>query len=158
MIFPPPTRHHTQTINARHGRIERRILYTSVRLNDYVDWPQVGQALCVDRRRIRKKTGTVMSQERHFYVTSLTSQRAKPVDLLALCRGHWTIENKSHYVRDVTFSEDASQVRKGALPPVMAAFRNLVLTALRRFGIVAIRPILIRNAAYPFRVLAYLWQ
>jgi predicted transposase YbfD/YdcC len=118
----------------------------------------VGQVLCVERRRVAKCTGEVLSHEGHFYVTSLDRQRGQPQTLLALCRGHWTIENRSHDVRDVVFHEDASQVGKGALPQVLAAFRNLILTLLRRWGVTAIRKALIQNAAQPFRILAYLVQ
>jgi len=55
--------------------------------------------------------------------------------LLRLIRGHWAIENRLHWVRDVTFGEDASQVRTGAAPEVMAALRNLVIRLLRRAGV-----------------------
>jgi predicted transposase YbfD/YdcC len=147
-----------QTIDARHGRIEYRRLWISDRLNEYVEWPQVGQVVCLERVRIGKQTGEILSRERHFYITSLDRQRGQAPEVLALCRGHWTIENKTHYVRDVTFHEDTSQVRKGDLPQVLAAFRNLTLTLLRRWGVTAIRKDFIENAAKPFRILAYLYQ
>ena len=57
-----------------------------------------------------------------------------PADLLRLWRGHWAIENRLHYVRDVTFGEDASQVRSGAAPEVLAALRNTVIGLLRAAG------------------------
>jgi predicted transposase YbfD/YdcC len=147
-----------RSLDARHGRIEQRRLYASDRLNDYVEWVAVGQVACVERVRIRKGKAEVLSQQRHFYVTSLEPQRATPQQLLALCRGHWTIENKSHYVRDVVFHEDASQIRQGTLPQVLAAFRNLTLTVLRRWGVTTVRQAFIENAAQPFRILAYLYQ
>ena len=56
---------------------------------------------------------------------SLPPERAGPADLLRLSRGHWAIENQVHYVRDVTFGEDASRIRSGAAPQAMAAMRNL---------------------------------
>lgn len=157
-IFPPQTLPAAHSLDARHGRIEHRRLYVSDGLNSYVEWVGVGQVMCLERRRVRKCSGEMLSQQRHFYITSLDRQRAKPTELLALCRGHWTIENRSHYVRDVVFHEDASQVRKGALPQVLAAFRNLTLTLLRRWGVTAIRKAFIENAAKPFRILAYLYQ
>ena len=64
--------------------------------------------------------------------------------------------NKSHYVRDVTFGEDASQVRKGPLPQIMAAFRNTVICALRRLGVSSIKGSLAENSANPFTVFTYL--
>ena len=66
------------------------------------------------------KTGEVRS-ETVYGVTRLTSQRATPARVLELVRGHWPIENQSHWVRDVTFDEDRSQVRCGHMPQVMAA-------------------------------------
>ncbi len=54
--------------------------------------------------------------------------------MLTLARGHWGIENRLHYVRDVTLGEDASRVRTGAAPQVLAALRNAVLALLRATG------------------------
>jgi predicted transposase YbfD/YdcC len=61
-----------------------------------------------------------------FGVTSLSSREAAPEHLATYVREHWSIENKIHWVRDVTFREDASQVKTGS-PPVMATLRNLVI-------------------------------
>ena len=68
-------------------------------------------------------------------VTSLTTEEASPEALLALNRGHWSIENQLHYVRDVTMKEDASQVRSDSAPTVMTALRNTVISLLRKNGI-----------------------
>ena len=54
--------------------------------------------------------------------------------ILNLARGHWGIENKSHYVRDVTFDEDRSQISKKSGPRVMATLRNFVISILRLIG------------------------
>ena len=67
-------------------------------------------------------------------VTSLTEQKASPADLLQLNRGQWEIENRLHWVRDVTFDEDRSQVRRGNGPQVMASLRNLAISLLRMAG------------------------
>jgi hypothetical protein len=67
-------------------------------------------------------------------VTSLPPARADAEVLLRVMRDHWGIENKVHWVRDVTFDEDRYQVRKGAAPQVCAAITNLVCTLLRRQG------------------------
>ena len=69
-----------------------------------------------------------------YAVTSLTPEKAGPARLLSLWRGHWRIENQVHWVRDVTFDEDRSQVRTGAAPQVMAGLRNAVIGLLRRTG------------------------
>ncbi len=71
----------------------------------------------------------------HYKITSLTPAQAGAQDLLELSRTHWGIENRVHYVRDVTLGEDASRIRKGSAPQAMAAVRNLVLNILRRAGV-----------------------
>jgi predicted transposase YbfD/YdcC len=97
---------------------------------------------------ISKKTG----QERHevvYGVTSLAAERAMPSRLVELVRGQWQIENRSHWVRDVTFDEDRSQVRCGAIPQVMAALRNTTIGLLRRAGYSNIAAACRRFAAQP---------
>jgi hypothetical protein len=80
-----------------------------------------------------------------YGITSLSPERADAARLLELTRGHWGIENGLHYRRDVTLEEDASRIRKGAAPEVMAALRNTVVylaqevaptltVAIRRLG------------------------
>jgi predicted transposase YbfD/YdcC len=69
-----------------------------------------------------------------FGITSLPADLAGPEHLNHYARWHWGVENSEHYVRDVTFREDASQVRTGQLPHVMAAIRNLVIGAFRQQG------------------------
>ena len=99
-------------------------------LNEYLDWPGVRQ-VCQVRRRVEQK-GSV-SMETRYAITSL-GREPGPGKLLEYVRGHWGIENRLHYVRDVTLGEDASQVRTGAAPQVMAALRNVVLgTAAERW-------------------------
>ena len=63
-------------------------------------------------------------------ISSLSPERADAKRLLELNRGHWGIENRLHYVRDVTMGEDASRIRKGVAPQVMAALRNSVVHLL----------------------------
>jgi predicted transposase YbfD/YdcC len=69
-----------------------------------------------------------------YAVISLALGTASPAQLAGWLRGHWRIENRLHWVRDVTFSEDASHVRTGSLPRVMASLRNLAIGALRLAG------------------------
>jgi predicted transposase YbfD/YdcC len=69
-----------------------------------------------------------------FGITSLSATKASAARLLKLRRGYWGIENRLHWVRDVTFDEDRSQVRKGAAVQAMAALRNLAIGLLRRAG------------------------
>lgn len=115
----------------QHGdRQERRRLWASSALQDYLDWPGVRQ-VCKLERVCRHKGRT--STEERYAITSLgegTSVRT----LLRYGRGHWGIENRLHYVRDVTFGEDASHVRSGAAPEILAALRNAVIGILRQAG------------------------
>jgi hypothetical protein len=91
-----------------------------------------------------------------YAITSLPFEQARPARLADLLRGHWTIENGLHWVRDVTFAEDASQVRTGAAPTVMAVLRNLVVGVLSRAGPLNVAAALRRHARDPYRPLATL--
>jgi hypothetical protein len=77
-----------------------------------------------------------------YGLSSLPAERATPARLLALSRGHWTIENRLHGVRDVTFDEDRSRVRTGAGAQMMASLRNLAISLLRLAGARYIAPAL----------------
>ncbi len=74
------------------------------------------------------------SVETVYGITSLTPDEAGPDALLQLSRDHWGIENKLHYVRDVTCREDQARTHVGHAPQVLAAMRNTTLTILRRLG------------------------
>jgi hypothetical protein len=89
-------------------------------------------------------------------VTSLAHAQASPARLADLLRGHWSIENGLHWVRDVTFAEDASQLRTGTGPQVMACLRNLAIGALCRAGPVNLAAALRHHARDPRRPLATL--
>ncbi len=116
---------------SRHGdRLEARRLWASTALNDYLNWPGLKQVLKVERE-VEKK-GQKESQVR-YAITSLGPEVAAR-KLLSFVRGHWAIENKLFRVRDVTLGEDASQVRKGSAPQVMAALRNVVIGLLHCAG------------------------
>jgi len=118
------------TTDKGHGRLEVRTLETSSALNGYLDWPGLKQVFRLDRKTTILKTGEVR-METVYGLTSLAAQRAGAAQLQKLVRGHWGIENRSFWVRDVTFGEDKSQVRRGSLPQVMAALRNQVINLLR---------------------------
>jgi len=86
--------------------------------------------LRIERITENIKTGK-QRLEAVFGITSLSVQKATPERLLELNRGHWSIENSLHYVRDVTFAEDLSQIRTRNAPQVMASLKNLVISILR---------------------------
>lgn len=91
-----------------------------------------------------------------YGVTSLPAVRASAAALLRLTRQHWHSANRSHWVRDVTFDEDRSQVRTGSIPHVMAALRNTVIGLLRVAGEPNIAAAGRRLAAQPWAALALL--
>ncbi len=113
-----------------HGRQEIRRLKVCTVNN--VLFPGARQAVQIVRRRVHRKTGKI-SLKTVYAVTSLTAEQAGPAQLARLIRGHWTVE-ALHHVRDVTFAEDASQLRTGNTPRAMATCRNLAIGALRLTG------------------------
>jgi predicted transposase YbfD/YdcC len=144
----------TVTEQGRHGdRQEVRKLWASTALNEYLDWPQVQQVCCVERRVTRKG---VTREETAYAITSLSPKKADALRLLQVWRGHWGIENRLHYVRDVTMKEDASQVRSGSVPEVMAALRNVVLGLLRQAGATNIAAALRHYSYKPMEALTLL--
>ncbi len=84
---------------------------------------------------VKGRKGTT---ERCFVVTSLGTEKADAARLLALNRGHWEIENRLHHVRDMTYDEDRSQVRRGNRPQAMASLRNTAISLLRIAGATSI--------------------
>jgi predicted transposase YbfD/YdcC len=122
-----------QTINKGHGRIERRTLESSDGLCAYLDWPGVAQVL---RRRCERTSVTTgeYSCEVTYGLTDLAPAHAGAAQLECVWRGHWTIENCAHYVRDVTLGEDAGQAHTGSTAQALAAWRNGILIVLRRAG------------------------
>ena len=140
-------------VDIGHGRSEQRNITTSEALIGYSDWPGLAQVFELGRHVMFPKTGKERV-EVVYGVTSLRSERATPERLLTLVRGQWQIENKSHWVRDVTFDEDRSQVRCGNIPQVMAALRNTAIGLLRGAGYPNIAAACRQLAAQPLQALA----
>ena len=113
-----------------HGRIEQRSIWTTTRLNDYLDFPGVGQVFVIERPTLEKTTGK-LSTETVYGITSHTPASADATAVLAFNRGHWTLENGCHYILDWNWDEDRCTLRTGHGP------ENI--TALRRFAIGAIQ-------------------
>jgi predicted transposase YbfD/YdcC len=80
----------------------------------------------------------------------LSCEKANPARLLKLNRGHWGIENSLHYVRDVTFDEDRSQIRTLNAPEVMASIKNFIISLFRWLGKTNIAKTLRDMAAKPY--------
>jgi len=142
-----------RTRDRGHGRVELRTL-KAVTVHHF-GFPHTAQVIQVTRKV--RDLGTRRWRTVVVYaVTSLTFAQAGPARLADLIRGHWAIENGLHWVRDVTFAEDASQVRAGTGPQVMACLRNLAIGVLSRAGPVNLAAALRRHARDPARPLATL--
>jgi hypothetical protein len=101
-----------RTVTRGHGRIEQRHITTSEALGGDSDGPGLAQVFERGWYVITHKTGAERV-EVVYGATSLRPARVTPGQVLALVRGHWPIEHKSHWIRDVTFDADRSQVRCG---------------------------------------------
>jgi predicted transposase YbfD/YdcC len=132
------------TLDKGHGRRERRTLKATTALNEYLDWPGVAQVGQVESEVV--KDGKI-TQETRYFITSVSRSVADAGQLLKWARGHWSIENRSHYVRDVTMGEDSSRIRKRSGPQVMAAMRNATIGFLRTTGVANVAEALRRNAS-----------
>jgi predicted transposase YbfD/YdcC len=156
-LFEAQVRTATTVDDCRRGRVETRTITVAdsatVDLACYTGFRGVRQVFVLHRSLVRRKTGQMWEQA-VLGVTSLCAKRATPADLLGLIRGHWSVENKSHYVRDVTFGEDKSQVRVGNLPQVMAVFRNVAIALIRLSGFANVAKACRYFAARPERAIA----
>jgi predicted transposase YbfD/YdcC len=112
---------HTE-LDCGHGRIIRRSIWVADAAG--IDFPHVTRVARIRRDRYGT-SGALISKEIVHAVTSLPDDRASAANLAELARGQWGIENRLHWVRDVTYQEDKSLVRTGNAPRVMASLRIL---------------------------------
>jgi predicted transposase YbfD/YdcC len=133
-----------ETLDVGHGRRDRRTIRVLDAPED-LGFPGAAQVFLLERyttRTVRKRPKgsrrytkqTVHSAVAVLGVTSLSAREAAPEHVAGYVRGHWAIENKIHWVRDVTFREDASQVRTAPRFRVMATLRNLAIGLIRQAG------------------------
>ena len=116
-----------------HGRIETRTIWVADAAGLH-DFPHLSQVVRIMREVDDAKTKTARSTEIAYAVTSLPKEKANRRQLLTASRGHWSIENGLHWVRDATMREDRSKVRSGSAPRALATMRNLVISVLRLAG------------------------
>jgi predicted transposase YbfD/YdcC len=120
-----------KTFDSRHGRWEERTITVSGMLNNYIDWPFVQQVFKLDRHFIHSSTGKV-HQETQYGITSLKANQANPEKMLELVRSEWSIENKLHFRRDVTFQEDKTRMTHKSIARSMAIINNLVISLMNK--------------------------
>jgi predicted transposase YbfD/YdcC len=140
--------------NKGHGRAEWRTLKVTA-VTAGIAFPHAAQAIQIRRRRKPLSGTSKWSTETSYAVTSLAAHQAAPAQLAEWIRGHWAIE-ALHHIRDVTFGEDASQIRTGNGPHVMAALRNLATGILKPSGHPSIAAACRYHARDATRVLATL--
>ncbi len=120
-----------QSWSVGHGRIDHYYFFTSPVLNTYLNWPHLGQVFMLLRVSLNQRTKR-LSLQSTYGVTSLPPERCAPDRLLELLRSHWHIENRLHYVRDVSLHEDACPVRSSRIQRILATLNNLVIGLIRR--------------------------
>jgi predicted transposase YbfD/YdcC len=150
---------HLDYVERGHGRTEKRAIQV-LPLGDYqgfarITFPHASHAFLIERLVTHHHNGRT-SAHAVLGVTSLTGDQAHPARIHDYVRGHWSIENRLHWVRDVTFGEDGSRVRTGTAPRVMASLRNLAISALRLAGHVSVATGLRTMARHATRPLALL--
>lgn len=123
----------TSTVSKGHGRLETRSLECGTGLVDVLNWPGIAQVARRHCERVVVKTGK-RSEEISYGITNLAHDQARAAQVEALWRGHWTIENRKHYVRDVTMGEDRNQMHSGDAPRVLASLRSGLIDLWRSLG------------------------
>ncbi len=133
-----------ETVEKGHGRLEIRQIWSSTAQNDLIEFPHVEQVFFIKREftNLKKKTTSV---DTVCGVTSQPPDKASLEKILRQNRGHWSIENKMHWVLDVTFDEDRNQIRNLNGP--------MVITCLGRFAISMLRINGKKNISEAFRKL-----
>ncbi len=139
-----------------HGRTEQRTTRVApVTSDSAITFPHAAQVFRV-RRDVGGLGGQRVRKEVAHCITSLNAEQASPEQLARYIRGHWSIENRLHWVRDVTYDEDKSQAPTGTGPRVMASLCNLAISALRLHGHTNIASALRWTARDPARSLQIL--
>lgn len=122
-----------QQINKGHGRIEKRTVSITHQLDGVPDFPGLQTLIRVDsERQVHRANIMEVSTETRYYVASFSETAEAFAHRI---RGYWGVENKVHYVRDVTQGEDASRIRTLPLVQSWAIARNFALNLYRSYGL-----------------------
>jgi len=121
-----------ETLDKGHGRIEKRTVSICRDLRQIREWPGLKTLIRVESQRSEIYSDMIVdTHETRYYITSVLEE-AKP--LAQRIRGYWGVENKVHYVRDVTQGEDASRIRTTPLVGLFVQARNMALNLYRDYG------------------------
>lgn len=121
------------TTDIGHGRIETRKIWTTPRLNDYLDFPHVRQVFVIERQVTHKKNNKTTT-EVAYGITSKDTYEASPADILKTNRNHWCIENSCHHILDWVYDEDRCRIRTGNGPENMTCLRRLAISTIKRIS------------------------
>jgi predicted transposase YbfD/YdcC len=143
-----------EQIEKGHGRLERRLIFTSPDLNDYLrqDWGEVGQVFRLQRERQSKRTESL---EVIYGWTSLSPKQCSPQQLLQRIRDHWAVENRLHRRRDVTLGEDGCGVRLPPAAQMLAVLNSLVLSLMDLHQVANVAHQIRRFVSYPDEAIAW---
>lgn len=144
-----------QTLEKNKGRVETRIIWMSKdqSLIRYLSWPGLKSVFKVQRDRSDKGQ---KSSETVYGIAALPKTHSSIQDLARYLRGHWSIENNLHRVRDVSFAEDKSTIRTKHAPEVMAALKNLVISIFQRGNVKSYPAAFRRFSAHPEELFNFL--
>ena len=123
-----PTAYAEET-NGGHGRIEIRRLWSTWEVDWFADrqkWKGLASFICIECDCQRDGKRTV---QRRYYISSLDGRDAER--LLALVRGHWSIENQLHWSLDVQFGEDDRRIRQGNAAEIYSRLCRVALNLLK---------------------------
>jgi predicted transposase YbfD/YdcC len=128
---------HTHSVERGHGRLERRSLslwQTLDGLPGKAEWAGLKSIIRVTSYRHRLKDSYILigKPTSRYYISSVDESVE---DFAKRIRNYWHVENKVHYVRDVTQREDASRIRVHPLPTLMAVARNFALNLFRDYDL-----------------------
>jgi predicted transposase YbfD/YdcC len=126
----------TETWDKAHGRLEQRQIICTPELNEWLAsrWTGVSQVFRLQRTTTLLKSGKVR-QQTIYGISNLSMLQAPAPRMLALNRGHWGIENRLHWRRDVSLGEDSCQTRTGAAPSILARLNSAILSLMDRLGV-----------------------
>jgi len=122
-----------QTHECSHGRRVQWRVSVFEQLGEFAEeWAGLKRCICVERQGTRD--GQAFS-ERQYYISSLVTTAQH---FHTLIRGHWSIENRLHWVKDVTFNEDNSPQRGQFAVANWSVVRNFFITIARSLGFTSI--------------------
>lgn len=138
-----------------HGRIETRKIWTTTQLNEYLNFPHVGQAFAIKREFIDKKTGEIFG-EKVYGITSRKPEEACAEKIQSVMRGHWVIENSCHYIVDWNYDEDRCKIRTGYGPENVSRLRKFAVSVIKSKKVYSVAQKMRELSFNPRAVLDYL--